>query len=109
MTVLEEIIARGRIVAEHRPFARAVVDVKGWRAAITALESGRVSLLSLWGEPQLVHMALLEANSVGVVSLSCRDSFPSVGAHHAPAIRFQHSHPASPTFLPMLESRATSK
>src|SRR5262249_6598688 len=51
----------------------------------------RVSLLSLWGEPEAVHMALLEASAVGVVSLPCKNSFPSVGAHHAPAIRLERA------------------
>jgi Ni,Fe-hydrogenase III large subunit len=88
---LKDLISRGTVVEVHRPFPRAIVDIKGWRAAIAELESGRISLLSLWAEPKLVHMALLEANSVAVLSLPCASTFPSVGLRHAPAIRLERT------------------
>ncbi|HYM18339.1 MAG TPA: hypothetical protein VEU06_07245 [Micropepsaceae bacterium] len=76
---------------EHRPFPRALVDAKTWRAAIAELEAGHVSLLSLWAEPKSVHMALLEERSVAVLSLPVINTFPSVGARHAPAIRLERA------------------
>jgi Ni,Fe-hydrogenase III large subunit len=88
---LKDLLSRGQAVEAHRPFPSAIVDVKGWRSAIVELESGRISLLSLWAEPKLVHMALLEGNSVAVLSLPCTGTFPSVGARHAPAIRLERA------------------
>jgi Ni,Fe-hydrogenase III large subunit len=88
---LDDPLARGQPVLDHRPFPRAVVDVKGWRAAIAELESGRVSLLSLWAERKLVHLALLEGRSVAVVSLPSTGAFASVGARHPPAIRLERA------------------
>src|SRR5437016_3955388 len=88
---LQDLLSRGQAVPGHRPHPRVVVDVKGWRSAISELDGGRVSLLGLWAEPQLVHMALLEANSVAVLSLPSSGRFPSVGARHAPAIRLERA------------------
>ena len=34
------------------------VDADAWRAAIDALAEGRLSLVSLWGEPGRAHMAV---------------------------------------------------
>ena len=76
---------------EHRPLPRVAVDAKTWRAAIADLEAGRVSLVSLWAEPKLVHIALLEEKSVAVLSLPVASTFPSVGARHAPAIRLERA------------------
>jgi Ni,Fe-hydrogenase III large subunit len=58
------------------------------------LAAGRLTLLGLWGEPASVHMALLDepAREIGVLSLDCPNgAFPSVGAHHPPAIRLERT------------------
>lgn len=69
-----------------------MVDGATWRAAAEALGDGRLVLLSLWAEPATVHMALREGGDVAVISLACPgDGFPSVGAHHAPAIRLERA------------------
>ena len=55
---------------------------------------GRLSLLGLWGEPSMVHMAILDeaAADVAIVSLDCPDrSYPSVGRHHPPALRLERT------------------
>jgi Ni,Fe-hydrogenase III large subunit len=86
----DPLIARGRPVEGHRPWPRAIVTADGWRDAIELLAAGERTLLGLWGEPDSVHMAVLDerARTVAVLSLPCRDGrYPSVGLTHAPAIR----------------------
>jgi len=62
-----------------------------WLKATRALAAGELTLLSIWGEPDRVHMALLN-DKVSVQSLDCPDGrFPSVGARHAPAIRLERA------------------
>jgi len=63
------------------------VDPEGWRSAIRTLAEGG-TLTALWGEPGQVRMATLGESHIDIVALSCPAGvFPSVGAHHAPAIR----------------------
>jgi Ni,Fe-hydrogenase III large subunit len=90
MPTLADILQQGRPVSAHRPWPRAVVAPDLWTAVAEQLGAGTVSLLGLWGEADCVHMALLDEARVeiAVVSLMCPDGrFPSVGRHHAPAIR----------------------
>jgi Ni,Fe-hydrogenase III large subunit len=88
--MLRELIARGTAVAGHRPWPRAVVSRDDWRRAAAALGAGDATLLGLWGEPDAVHMALLDegTGAIAVASLDCPDgAYPSVSFHHAPALR----------------------
>ncbi|HKY94355.1 MAG TPA: hydrogenase expression protein HypE, partial [Kiloniellales bacterium] len=82
-------------VARHRPWPRAVMDAALWEEAARLLGRGELSLAGLWAEPDVVHLALLEEGApatLAVLSLSCREGhFPSVGAHHAPAIRLERT------------------
>lgn len=89
MTTLAEFLLEGRMVEQHHPFARAVVDEAGWLAAAEALAAGRWTLVGLWGETKAVHMALFEEpGTIGVVSLEgLSGSFPSIARHHPPAMR----------------------
>ncbi|TPJ35094.1 NADH-quinone oxidoreductase subunit C [Mesorhizobium sp. B2-8-3] len=91
--VLADVIEAGRRIEHHVPWPRAVVTAKAWNLAVEELANGRWSLLGLWGEPDKVHMALLdEAQTIGVVSLDCRGGrYPSVGQHHAPALRLERA------------------
>jgi Ni,Fe-hydrogenase III large subunit len=94
MSALAEIIDRGTPSPAHRPWPRADVDGDAWRLATDRLAAGDLSLLSLWGDDGMVHMALLDNanNGVAVVTLTCPDGrFPSVGARHAPAIRLERA------------------
>jgi Ni,Fe-hydrogenase III large subunit len=80
--------------ANQKPWLRYEVDVETWRRLGTALADGQGDLLSLWGEPDAVHMALrpLAPATPCVVSLRVRDGgFPSVGARHPPAIRLERA------------------
>ena len=73
--------------ARHRRCA--ALDGDGRRA-----RSGPVHLSGLWGDNGAVHAALLDdqAGEMAVVTLPCPDGhFPSVGRHHAPAIRLERA------------------
>jgi Ni,Fe-hydrogenase III large subunit len=97
MAALDDIIARGRRVAAHRPWPRVIVDPDTWGAVAGAFIEGEATLLSLWGDAGAscsVHMAALApaTNRIVVVSLECPDqTFPSVGALHPPAIRLERA------------------
>jgi len=94
MTPLSQLIAEGRLVGDHRPWPRILVDADAWRAAIGALSDARLSLVSLWGERDCAHMAVSDVESADllVLSLECPEGrFPSVGARHAPAIRLERA------------------
>jgi Ni,Fe-hydrogenase III large subunit len=94
MTKFADLFERGRLVEAQHGWPRVNVDRRMWRAAITGLSAGNWGLLGLWGEPHLVHMAILDEgrSRVGVLSLECRDGrFPSVGLQHAPAIRLERT------------------
>jgi Ni,Fe-hydrogenase III large subunit len=94
MAGLDTLMRMGRPVAGHRPWPRSVVPVEVWREAIALLAAGKCTLVSLWGEMRTVHLALLDeaAAKVGVFTLECPDRlYPSVGQHHAPAIRLERA------------------
>ncbi|KIZ33802.1 MULTISPECIES: NADH-quinone oxidoreductase subunit C [Rhodopseudomonas] len=94
MPSLIDLNLEGQQVQRHRPWPRTVIDSAVWGFATRQLAERRWSLLSLWGEPAMVHMALFDSRSaeIGVVSLECPDKhFPSVAAHHPPAQRLERS------------------
>jgi Ni,Fe-hydrogenase III large subunit len=95
MGTVAALLEMGRAIEGHRPFPRAVVDAAVWRQAAVHLADGACTLLSLWGEPGQVHMALLDADlapAIGVLTLVCPDGrYPSVGALHPPAIRLERA------------------
>ena len=94
MPAIAEVIQQGRIVAAHRPWPRAVVSREVWIAVAERFKDGLWTLLGLWGEPNAVHMALLdeEAREIEVVSLECPDGrFPSVARRHLPALRLERT------------------
>jgi Ni,Fe-hydrogenase III large subunit len=77
----------------HRPWGRITVDEVAWKTVARDCAAGRWTLLSLWAEPGAVHLALLDAASdIGVVTHEFHHArFPSVGAIHPPAIRFERA------------------
>ena len=93
MPTLADLIEADRQVEHHAPWRRAVVAPRAWNLAVEQLAAGRWSLLGLWGEPDKVHMALLdEARTIGVISMDCRGGrYPSVGQHHSPAVRLERA------------------
>src|SRR3954469_588549 len=69
----------------------AIVDTNAWVAAGDRLRAGSHSLVSLWGEPGVAHMALAAGN-LEVLHLPCADNrFPSIGRLHPPAIRLERT------------------
>ena len=107
---LRTILDVGQPVAEHRPWPRVVVGAETWKTLIEGLADGAWTLLGLWGEIGMVHLAVREApiNSPGasrlppltkgggggflVASLPCPDGqFPSVGRLHPPAQRLERT------------------
>lgn len=65
------------------------IDREAWEQAAQRLHSGETSLVSLWAEPDRVHMAL--GPKWELISLACASSFPSVGRLHPPAIRLERT------------------
>jgi Ni,Fe-hydrogenase III large subunit len=91
---LVELLHQGTAASNHRPWPRAIVTTAIWNEAIAGLAGGKWQLLGLWGEPDRVHMALLEEaiGMIGVLTLDCpRRRYPSVGLHHAPALRLERA------------------
>jgi Ni,Fe-hydrogenase III large subunit len=94
MPSLIDLKQEGREVRQHRPWPRAEVDVSVWRSAASELAQGRLRLLGLWGEASMVHMAIMDEQTaeIAVISLDCPDrGYPSVGAHHPPALRLERA------------------
>ncbi|WFU58488.1 NADH-quinone oxidoreductase subunit C [Bradyrhizobium pachyrhizi] len=94
MPRLIDLIRAGHRIERHHPWPRAVVDGDTWRTTAHAFADGGLSLLGLWGEPSRVHMAILDdlTSDIGVISLDCPDrQFPSVAAHHPPALRLERT------------------
>ena len=69
------------------------VDARAWSATGERLRAGELALVSLWGEPGLAHMAVMDAScEPSLLHLDCRDQrFPSIGRLHAPAIRLERA------------------
>jgi Ni,Fe-hydrogenase III large subunit len=93
MSLLDN-ISNLEVAEQHRPWPRAHVKDDGWRQAIDRLTAGDCSLLGLWADSPDVHMALLDEASadIAVITYTCRSGkYPSVGAHHPPAIRLERT------------------
>jgi Ni,Fe-hydrogenase III large subunit len=73
-----------------RPWERYAVDEATWEAIGAALGAGEGELMALWAEPGHVHLAVrtTDLTNPAIVSLAAtNNSFPSIGKHHAPALR----------------------
>jgi Ni,Fe-hydrogenase III large subunit len=78
----------------HRPWSRYEVDGDTWSSIGEALGEGHGELLGLWGESTAVHLAVRAQGlaSPCVVSVGLKyGGFPSIGRHHAPAIRLERT------------------
>jgi Ni,Fe-hydrogenase III large subunit len=92
MGTLAELLSQGRAVTPHRPFPRVMLEPPIWHQATEQLAAGTCTLLSLWGEVDQVHMALMDDDAIGVLTIACPDGrYPSVSALHAPAIRLERT------------------
>jgi Ni,Fe-hydrogenase III large subunit len=94
MAGLNQLLGKGEIASNHRPWPRAVVTTELWQAAIAGLAGGQWQLLGLWGEPDRVHMALRDESdeAIAVLTLDCEGRrYPSVALHHPPALRLERA------------------
>jgi Ni,Fe-hydrogenase III large subunit len=81
-------------VRDQRPWPRYVVGSDFWADMSEALGDGGGDLLALWADTAQVHLALRAEGLArpAVVSIDVKDGrFPSVGRHHAPAIRLERA------------------
>jgi Ni,Fe-hydrogenase III large subunit len=88
------LLARCEPVENHRPWPRYEIEHDAWTAISQALGEGGGDLLGLWGDKERVHMALRGKGewTPCVVSTPLKTAdFPSVGRHHAPAIRLERA------------------
>ena len=107
---LRATLAAGQPVAGHRPWSRVIVTPETWNALTEGLAGGAWTLLGLWGEAGMVHLAVYEAQinppqppfekgekreapgEFIVASLPCPDGrFLSVGRWHPPAQRLERA------------------
>jgi Ni,Fe-hydrogenase III large subunit len=92
MSHLAALLHEGRLAPSHRPVPRALVRDDTWIRAIDLLAAGELTLLSVWGDADQVHMALLENHDIAVLTLPCPDEkYPSIGQAHPPAIRLERA------------------
>ena len=94
MAVIDSLLELGEPAAGHRPWPRALVAARDWRLAGERLNAGEVSLLGLWADEALVHMALFEPEParIGVLSVAATAGrFPSIGRLHPPAQRLERA------------------
>ena len=88
MAFVSALTKRGKRIEGHRPWPRVAVDVETWRQAIVGIAAGEATLSGLWSDGDDVHMALVGAAEILVISLTPRKRrFPSVGLTHPPALR----------------------
>jgi Ni,Fe-hydrogenase III large subunit len=75
-------------------WTRKLATEEGWAAAAEYIASGAWTLVSHWGEPGMVHVALFEPSSgtTGILSLEAKDGhFPSLGVRCRPARRMERA------------------
>jgi Ni,Fe-hydrogenase III large subunit len=91
--LLSDRIRQGHLIKQHRPWPRTAVDPAGWTALADGLAAGDWTLLGLWADVGAVHQALLDPadGAIGVFSLDCARSYPSVGRLHPPALRLERA------------------
>ena len=94
MPSLTDLAYSGAAVADSRPWPRCVIDAEAWGFAIDEIAAGRWILSGLWGEPNAVHMALIDEETAkfGIFTVDCRGgAFPAVSRRNASAIRLERA------------------
>jgi Ni,Fe-hydrogenase III large subunit len=92
MVWLEELLRELPPAGAQQPHPRFAADATMWRRILGHLSEGHCTLLSLWGEPDAVHLAVESEGFIAVATLACPDQrFPSVGRVHAPALRLERA------------------
>jgi Ni,Fe-hydrogenase III large subunit len=92
MAWLQETMQEGRQASAARSHPRIIVDEAKWLQAGEHLASGEGTLLSLWGDDDTVHLAVLEDGRIGILTLACPTGrFPSIARSHPPALRLERT------------------
>ncbi|MFG1403076.1 hydrogenase large subunit [Xanthobacter sediminis] len=98
MQSLSALLSAGTPTHACRPWSRFVLDAGAWSALAAHLARengpGHFTLVSLWGERDAVHMALMDEASgeAGIATCPCPEGrFPSVGRLHPPAQRLERA------------------
>jgi Ni,Fe-hydrogenase III large subunit len=92
MAWLQQTLQNGRPASAASSQSRVIVDEAGWTDACRRIAAGEGTLLSLWGDADTIHLAVLEDGSIGVLTLACpAGRFPSVGRIHPPALRLERT------------------
>ena len=93
--MLDHLDSIGTRAENHRPFPRFDLDREAWIALVATLaDKPDWSLVGLWADTGIVHMALRNEGpgTVAVVSLACPEGrFPSVGGARPGAIRLERT------------------
>ena len=92
MAWLQETLQNGRPASAASAQSRVIVAEAQWTEACQRIAAGAGTLLSLWGDADTVHLAVLEDEKIGVLTLACpAGRFPSVGRLHPPALRLERT------------------
>lgn len=94
MQTLTALLSAGTRGPICRPWPRAILAAGDWSALAAHLAQGRFTLVSLWGERDAVHMALLDeaTGEAGIATCLCPEGrFPSVGQVHPAAQRLERT------------------
>ena len=94
ISAFAELLVDGLRVEVQRPWPRIIVTPETWKRVGERLANGRLTLLGLWSDGAAVHMALLNEQpfDLAVMTLeNAGEGYPSIGAVHGPAIRFERA------------------
>ena len=72
----------------------ALANAAEWEGLARDLAQGRRTLVDLWGDGRIVRLATFDAGAgrIEIAALACPEgAFPSIGRHHAPAIRLERA------------------
>jgi Ni,Fe-hydrogenase III large subunit len=89
---LARLLARGTRVHDG-VWPRHEIAEAGWDALAEGLARGAWTLVSLWGDGALVHMAVRDAESdeIALATIAAGKGYPSVARHHPPALRLERT------------------
>src|SRR5215475_1373553 len=92
MAWLQQTMEHGRPVCAAAGYGRAIVDDAAWIAVAQQLASGQGSMLGLWGDGECVHLCVLQAPLIGILTHACPSRrFPAIGGLYPPALRLERA------------------
>ncbi|OAN55214.1 hydrogenase expression protein HypE [Paramagnetospirillum marisnigri] len=91
---LLDFLSSGHPVEGHRPWPRFRLDIRAWRALVGQLATSEWSVISLWGEPEEIHVALRddESGQIAIASHPCPERwYVSLGRARPGVIRLERA------------------